>query len=147
MSIGIVRDELPGEKVSVTIGLLSAIFGIGAGVGILAAGPIVEKLDWHWLFWFPLVLVVIALLGTIFGMPRTIGSSVGTAIIAALISSHSTARGLPTNDAFTIGFWACAAVAVLAIIGSLAAPSIRKRRQQAIALGIEDLPVMAGEAH
>ncbi|WFR66750.1 MFS transporter [Curtobacterium flaccumfaciens] len=63
LSIGIVRDELPKEKVSVTIGLLSAIFGIGAGVGIVAAGPIVEHLSWHWLFWLPAVLVVIALLG------------------------------------------------------------------------------------
>ena len=56
LSIGIVRDELPREHVSVTIGLLSAIFGIGAGVGIVAAGPIVENLSWHWLFWLPLVL-------------------------------------------------------------------------------------------
>ena len=53
LSIGIVRDELPREKVSVTVGLLSAIFGIGAGVGIVAAGPIVEHLSWHWLFWLP----------------------------------------------------------------------------------------------
>ncbi|WP_217642568.1 MFS transporter, partial [Curtobacterium sp. MCBA15_013] len=67
LSIGIVRDELPKEKVSVTIGLLSAIFGIGAGVGIVAAGPIVEHLSWHWLFWLPAVLVVIALLGAVFG--------------------------------------------------------------------------------
>jgi MFS family permease len=50
LSIGIVRDELPKERVSVTIGLLSAIFGIGAGVGIVTAGPIVEALSWHWLF-------------------------------------------------------------------------------------------------
>ncbi|MFE4834583.1 MFS transporter [Arthrobacter sp. NPDC056691] len=362
LSIGIVRDELPGGKVSVTIGLLSAIFGIGAGVGILAAGPIVENLDWHWLFWLPLVLIVVALLGTIFGMPespirkpgrldllgtavltvslvslllaisegqnwgwgsfktvsllilgtaslvafvlaelrvkeplidmrlfkfrevwtahvvalvfgfamfgtfvlvptllqlptavgygfgktvseaglyllptvlmmvvlgpvagimirkvgpkppmligalsvtaafilpaiahgeiwqivlsglltgagiglalaatanaiiesvpatqtseaisantiaRTIGSSIGTAVIAALISSHSTPQGLPMNDAFTIGFWACAAVAVLAIIGSLIAPSMRKRRQQALAPGIDDPSVIETRA-
>lgn len=71
LSIGIVRDELPRERVSVTIGLLSAIFGIGAGVGIVAAGPIVEALSWHWLFWFPAVLVVIALLGAIFGIPES----------------------------------------------------------------------------
>ena len=71
LSIGIVRDELPPERVSVTIGLLSAIFGIGAGVGIVAAGPIVQHLSWHWLFWFPLVLVVIALAGVIFGMPES----------------------------------------------------------------------------
>ncbi len=71
LSIGIVRDELPREKVSVTVGLLSAIFGIGAGVGIVAAGPIVEHLSWHWLFWLPLVLVVVALLGAIFGMKES----------------------------------------------------------------------------
>ncbi|MBF4585720.1 MFS transporter [Curtobacterium sp. VKM Ac-2887] len=355
LSIGIVRDELPKEKVSVTIGLLSAIFGIGAGVGIVAAGPIVEHLSWHWLFWLPAVLVVIALFGVIFGMPespvrkpgrldlvgtgvltvslvslliaisegetwgwgdgktigllilgavalvafvfvelrvkaplidvrlfkirgvwtahvvalvfgfamfgtfvlvptllqlptvigygfgksvseaglfllptvimmvvagpiagmlvrkygpklpmlaggiavtaafvlpalahgemwqivvsgiltgigiglalaacsnaiiesvpaaqtgeaisantvvRTIGSSVGTAVIAALISSNTTAQGLPLDDAFTTGFWACAGVGALAIIGALVAPSMRKRRQDARAIGVDDL--------
>jgi len=356
LSIGIVRDELPRDRVSVTIGLLSAIFGIGAGVGIVAAGPIVEHLSWHWLFWLPLVLIVIALLGAIFGMKespvrkpgrldlvgtavlsvslvsillaisegeswgwdslktigllvlgaitlvafvlvelrvkeplidvrlfrirgvwtahvvalifgfamfgtfvlvptllqlpavtgygfgkdvseaglfllptviamiilgpvagilvrkvgpkppmllgallvtaafvlpalahgeswqillsgiltgagiglalastsnaiiesvpatqtgeaisantiaRTIGSSIGTAVIAALISSHSTPQGLPTNDAFTIGFWVCAAVAVLAILAAIIAPSMRTRREQALALGVQDFP-------
>lgn len=355
LSIGIVRDELPKEKVSVTIGLLSAIFGIGAGVGIVAAGPIVEHLSWHWLFWLPAVLVVIALLGAVFGMPespvrkpgrldvagtlvlgvalvaillavsdgqtwgwsdpktigllvlggialiafvfvelrvaeplidvrlfavrgvwtahvvalvfgfamfgtfvlvptllqlptavgygfgkdvtqaglfllptvvmmviagpiagvlvrkvgpkvplvlggiaivaafvvpavshaeiwqvvlsgiltgvaiglalaacsnaiiesvpanqtgeaisantvvRTIGSSVGTAVIAALITSHSTPQGLPTDDAFTIGFWACAGVGVLALIGALVAPTVRARRAAAERGGVTDL--------
>lgn len=355
LSIGIVRDELPKEKVSVTIGLLSAIFGIGAGAGIVAAGPIVEHLSWHWLFWLPAVLVVVALLGAVFGMPespvrkpgrldvagtavlavslvaillavsegqtwgwgdvktvgllvlgavtlvafvlvelrvaeplidvrlfavrgvwtahvvalvfgfamfgtfvlvptllqlpaatgygfgkdvtqaglfllptvvmmviagpvagilvrrvgpkppmllggiaivaafavpavshahiaavvvsgvltgigiglalaacsnaiiesvpagqtgeaisantvvRTIGSSVGTAVIAALITSHSTAQGLPTDDAFTIGFWACTGVAVLAVLGALAAPSMRARRAAAVAAGVTDV--------
>lgn len=356
LSIGIVRDELPHERVSVTIGLLSAIFGIGAGVGIVAAGPIVQALNWHWLFWLPLVLIVIALLGAIFGIPespvrkpgrldllgtfvlavslvslllaisegetwgwgskktigllvlgavalvafvfvelrvkeplidvrlfkirgvwtahvvalvfgfvmfgtfilvptllqlptvvgygfgktvseaglfllptviamvilgpvagilirkigpklpmllggifvtaafvlpaishgelwqilvsgiltgagiglalastanaiiesvpatqtgeaisantiaRTIGSSIGTAVIAALITSHSTAQGLPENSAFTIGFWVSAGVAVLAILATLVAPSMRKRREQALALGVDDFP-------
>lgn len=356
LSIGIVRDELPKERVSTTIGLLSAIFGIGAGVGIVAAGPIVQNLDWEWLFWLPAVLIVVALLGVIFGMPespvrkpgrldlagtavltvslvsillavsegetwgwgsfatigllalgavalvafvlvelrvkeplidvrlfrirgvwtahvvalilgfamfgtfvlvptllqlptilgygfgesvsdagllllptvgamvvfgplagalirrvgpkppmvaggvfvtaafllpalghgdmwqivvsgiltgagiglalastanaiiesvpanqtgeaisantiaRTIGSSVGTAVIAAIITSHTTAQGVPTDDAFTTGFWACAIVAVVAILGAVVAPSLAKRRKQAEALGVEDFP-------
>ncbi|GAA0519423.1 MFS transporter [Paractinoplanes deccanensis] len=71
LSIGIVRDELPREKVSVIVGLLSAIFGVGAGVGIVGAGPIVEHLSWHWLFWLPLVLVVVALAGVVFGMKES----------------------------------------------------------------------------
>src|ERR1700710_1780290 len=48
LSIGIVRDELPREKVGLTVGLLSAIFGIGAGLGIVLAGPIVDNLSWPW---------------------------------------------------------------------------------------------------
>ncbi len=71
LSIGIVRDELPREKVGVTVGLLSAVFGIGAGLGIVLAGPIVDHLSWQWLFWFPLVLVVVALLGVTFGVPES----------------------------------------------------------------------------
>jgi EmrB/QacA subfamily drug resistance transporter len=71
LSIGIVRDELPHSRVPATIGILSAIFGIGAGVGIVAAGPIVQALNWHWLFWFPAFLVVIALAGAIFGMKES----------------------------------------------------------------------------
>ena len=356
LSIGVVRDELPRERVGVTIGLLSAIFGVGAGVGIVAAGPIVENLSWHWLFWLPAALIAVALLGVIFGMPespikkpgrldlvgtailsvslvsillaisegekwgwdsfgtigllvlgaiamvafvlvelrvkeplidmrlmkvrgvwtahivalvfgfamfgtfvlvptllqlpaitgygfgktvseaglfllptvimmvifgplagllvrrigpkppmllgalfvavafvlpaiahgelwqvvvsglftgagiglafasmsnaiiesvpalqtgeaisvnaiaRTIGSSIGTAVIAAIITSNSTPQGLPLDDAFTIGFWVCAGIAVIAIVAAVAAPSMRHRREQALALGIEDFP-------
>ena len=363
LSIGMVRDELPREKVSVTVGLLSAIFGVGAGIGIVAAGPIVDNLSWHWLFWLPLVLVVIALLGAIFGMKespvrtpgrldvlgagiltvglvslllaiskgqswgwletktvslfllgvvalvafvlvelrvsqplidirlmanrgvwatdlvaltlgfamfgtfllvptllelpaasgigfgksvseaglfllptvlmmvvfgpiaglldrrfgpklpmflgtslvvlafalpglmhdhlwqvlasglltgagiglafaamsnaiiesvpaaqtgeassvnvisRTIGSSIGTAVVAAVITSHSTPQGMPTDDAFTYGFLVCAAVAVLAVIASVALPSARHRREQALAAGVSDLPAEPAELH
>jgi EmrB/QacA subfamily drug resistance transporter len=362
LSIGIVRDELPRERVGVTVGLLSASFGVGAGVGIVAA-PIVEHLSWHWLFWLPLVLIVIALLGAIFGMKespvrtpgrldvlgagvlsvglvalllaisdgqdwgwgsartvgllalgvialagfvlvelrvkeplidmklmkvrgvwatdlvalilgfamfgtfllvptllqlpaatgygfgksvsqaglfllptvimmvffgplaglldrrygpklpmflgavlvvvafalpalghgaiwqvllsgilvgagiglafaamsnaiiesvpaaqtgeassvntiaRTIGSSIGTAVVAAVISSHVTAQGLPTDTAFTTGFWTCAAVAVLAVVAALALPAARRRHQEAVEAGVSDLPPEPAELH
>lgn len=71
LSIGIVRDELPRDRVGVTVGLLSALFGLGAGLGIVLAGPIVEHLSWQWLFWFPLVLVVAALVGVVVGLPES----------------------------------------------------------------------------
>jgi EmrB/QacA subfamily drug resistance transporter len=356
LSIGIVRDELPREKVGLTVGLLSAIFGVGAGLGIVLAGPIVDHLSWPWLFWFPLILIGVALLGVLFGVPesprrtpgrldivgtmilsvslvalllavsegsdwgwsdtktitllalgavalivfvlvelrireplidmrlmtvrgvwtsnlvgltfgfamfgtfllvptllelpaatgygfgksvsdaglfllpttlmmlvfgplsgllerrfgpklplttgavavtaafalpaiahgaawqilvsglltgagiglafaamsnaiiesvpatqtgeaisvnsivRTIGGSVGSAVVAGMIASNSTPQGLPTDHAFTIGFWACAAVGVLALIAALALPSARRRRQQAATAGVDDLP-------
>ncbi|WP_084127473.1 MFS transporter [Demequina sp. NBRC 110054] len=71
LSIGIVRDELPEERVGVTVGGLSAVSGIGAGIGIVTAGPIVEHLSWHWLFWIPLAVVILALIGTAIWIPES----------------------------------------------------------------------------
>ena len=126
LSIGIVRDELPKERVSVTIGLLSAIFGIGAGVGIVAAGPIVEALGWHWLFWFPAVLVVIALLGAIFGIPespvRTPGrlDMLGTAILSiglvSLLLAISEGEKWGWDDGKTIGLLILGGVALIVFV-------------------------------
>ena len=64
LAFGIVRDEFPPEKVAGSIGLLSAILGAGAGVGIVVSGLIVQHLSYHWLFWIPLVAVVLAAVAT-----------------------------------------------------------------------------------
>jgi EmrB/QacA subfamily drug resistance transporter len=60
LTFGIIRDEFPRDRIPGAIGLLSAIFGIGGGLGIVAGGLIVEHLNWHWLFWLPLVALVVA---------------------------------------------------------------------------------------
>jgi MFS family permease len=64
LAFGIVRDEFPPVKVAGSIGLLSAILGVGAGVGIVLSGVIVEHLNYHWLFWIPLVATVLAAVAT-----------------------------------------------------------------------------------
>jgi hypothetical protein len=71
---------------------------------------------------------------------RTIGGSVGSAVTAAVIASNSTPLGLPTDQAFTAGFWVCAGGAVLAVIAALALPSAHRLREQAVTVGVEDLP-------
>src|SRR2546425_3930519 len=50
LSYGIIRDEFPREKVGVGIGLISAVFGIGGGFGIVLSGVIVDNMSWRWLF-------------------------------------------------------------------------------------------------
>jgi EmrB/QacA subfamily drug resistance transporter len=50
LSFGIIRDEFPPDKIKVGIGLLSAVFGVGGGFGIVFSGLIVDHLSWRWLF-------------------------------------------------------------------------------------------------
>jgi EmrB/QacA subfamily drug resistance transporter len=60
LSFGIIRDEFPREKVGVGIGLISAVFGVGGGFGIVFSGLIVDNLSWRWLFIFGAIPVAIA---------------------------------------------------------------------------------------
>ena len=61
LSYGIIRDEFPREKVGVAIGLVSAVFGIGGGFGIVLSGLIVDNLSWRWLFVVGAVNIALAL--------------------------------------------------------------------------------------
>ena len=58
LAFGIIRDEFPRERVASGIGLMSSLLGVGGGAGVVLAGPIVEHLDYHYLFWLPLILLV-----------------------------------------------------------------------------------------
>jgi EmrB/QacA subfamily drug resistance transporter len=58
LSFGIIRDEFPPREVAGSIGLVSAILGIGAGIGIVLGGLVVEHLGWEWLFWLPLAVIL-----------------------------------------------------------------------------------------
>ena len=71
LAFGIIRDEFPRERVASAIALISSILGVGGGAGIILAGPIVENLSYHWLFWLPLAFVGIATVMTIFFIPES----------------------------------------------------------------------------
>jgi MFS family permease len=58
LAFGVLRDELEGERVAGAIGLVSSLLGIGAGLGLVVAGPVIAALGWRWLFWLPLAVLV-----------------------------------------------------------------------------------------
>lgn len=77
LAFGIIRDELPPERVPGSIGLLSALLGLGAGLGVVLSGVIVEALNFHYLFWCTLAVVLAALAGTALLVPAAPGRAPG----------------------------------------------------------------------
>ena len=60
LAFGIIRDEFPAERVATGIGLISAVFGVGGGAGLLLSGLIVDHLSYEWIFWFGLLAALLA---------------------------------------------------------------------------------------
>ncbi|MDX6468632.1 MAG: hypothetical protein QOF75_435, partial [Gaiellaceae bacterium] len=71
LAFGIIRDEFPRARVAAGIGLMSALLGVGGGAGVVLAGPIVDHLSYHYLFWLPLIPIVLATVLTHFFVPES----------------------------------------------------------------------------
>ena len=61
LAFGIVRDTFPRERMPAGLGMVSAIFGIGGGIGLSLSGVIADNLDTSWLFWINLIALPAAL--------------------------------------------------------------------------------------
>ncbi len=123
LAFSISRDEFPREKVAGSIGLMSSILGIGAGFGLIAGALIDEHLGWHWLFWIPLLVTLLAAFCTWRYIPESPVRSPGrvnwlaAALMAAGISgvliaiAQTTVWGwgsVKTIGAFAFGLLFCA---------------------------------------
>jgi MFS family permease len=71
LAFGIIRDEFPAERVAGAIGVMSALLGVGGGAGVVLAGPIVDHLSFHYLFWLPLIPLVAATAAIHFFVPES----------------------------------------------------------------------------
>ena len=122
LAFGIVRDLFPRERIAGAIGLVSSLLGIGAGLGLIVPGFILEGLSYHWLFWLPLAVLAVTTPLTIGCVPR---SPVRTAAsinwgsaalmatgLAGLLVAVSEATAWGWGSPKTVGLFACAAALV-----------------------------------
>ena len=63
LSFAIVFDEFPPEKVGSGVGMVSAILGVGGGLGLVLSGALVEYASWRWLFIVGSIVVGVATIG------------------------------------------------------------------------------------
>ncbi|MFF1555762.1 MFS transporter [Rhodococcus erythropolis] len=106
LAFGIIRDEFPEEKVAGAVGTIAALTAVGAGLGIVLAGPIVAGLNYHWLFWIPLIMVALAGLAAQILVPESPVHTAGKInwLTALLLSGWLVALLLGVSQAPTWGW-------------------------------------------
>ncbi|MCK9904935.1 MFS transporter [Parafrankia colletiae] len=114
LAFGIIRDEFPRDKVAGAVGSVAGLSAAGAGAGIVLAGPIVNAFDYHWLFWIPLILLLLSGLAAQFVVPESPERKAGSInwLTAALLSGWLVALLLAVSEAPSSG-WSSARVLVL----------------------------------
>jgi MFS family permease len=117
LSFGIIRDEFPREKVASAVGIIAALLAFGGGIALVLAGPIVNALDYHWLFWIPGVIVAAAAVATYFLVPaspvRTPGRISWPA--ALLLSGWLVALLVAVSEAPTWGWGSFSVIGLVAL--------------------------------
>ncbi len=122
LAFGIIRDEFPRERVAGAIALISGILGIGGGLGIVLAGPILENLNYHWLFWIPLVVTLISMVATFVLIPESSVRAPGDVhwVGAILLSGWLVALLLAVSEAPTWGWGSPKTIGLLVLSAVIA---------------------------
>jgi EmrB/QacA subfamily drug resistance transporter len=142
LSFGIVRDEFPAHRVAGAVSLVSSLMAVGFGAGIVIAGPIVDALGYHWLFWLPFIVTAAAAFGAWKFVPE---------------SPVKTPARLPVLPAFLLAGWLVALLiglsqapqwgwtspSVLALVAvALVVAAVWIRVEQRIAVPLIDMRMM-----
>ncbi|PEQ11894.1 hypothetical protein B2G71_13985 [Novosphingobium sp. PC22D] len=75
LSIGIIREALPRDKVPVAVGLMTTGSGVGVAIGLVLGGVIVDNLDWHYLFVASAILLALSWIAIRIWIPNRAGSA------------------------------------------------------------------------
>ena len=124
LAFGVLRDELEGERVAGAIGLVSSLLGVGAGLGLVLAGPVIVALGWRWLFWLPLAVLVPVAGAIVRWVPRSpvrtpapvdlASAALMIAGLSALLVAVSEASGWGLGSGKTLGLLGAGALLVAA---------------------------------
>jgi EmrB/QacA subfamily drug resistance transporter len=115
LAFGIIRDTFPPDKVASGLGLVSAILGIGAGIGLPLSGVIADGIGVQWLFWISLIALPAALAAhrLVPASPASrriridwIGAALLSAALAAVLLAVTEANDWGWGSAKTIGLFA-----------------------------------------
>ena len=124
LSFAIVFDEFPREKVGSGVGMVSAILGVGGGLGLVLSGALVDYLSWRWIFIVGAVVVGVATIGVWRFVPESpvktpskldpLGALLLTAVLVALLLGLTEAPGWGWGSGRSLAVFAATLVFALA---------------------------------
>ena len=117
LGFGIIREEVPPEKRNAAIGMIAALIGVFGGLGTVLAGPVVDLLDYHWLFWLPAIFLALSAVAALFIIPASAVRAEGKLnwTGAALMSAWLVALLLGVSQAPTWGWTSIASLGLIAL--------------------------------
>ncbi len=71
LAFGIIRDEFDKDRVTAALSVIASLTAVGFGAGIVIAGPIVDGLGYHWLFWLPMIATALAAAAALLFVPES----------------------------------------------------------------------------
>ena len=126
LSFGIAQDQLPAAEVAGAIGTISMVCGLGSGLGVVLAGPIISVLGYHWLFWIPFIPIAVAAVTSFLVLSESPREGAGrlrwqafallTAWLVAFLLAVSQGNEWGWRSALIIGLFAVAGVTLIAWI-------------------------------
>ncbi|WP_396027492.1 MFS transporter [Actinoplanes sp. TBRC 11911] len=60
LGVGIARVAFPPERRAWAIGIISAVFGVGSGLGLVVGGLIVDHTSYRWIFWITAAMAALS---------------------------------------------------------------------------------------
>ena len=113
LCFGLVRESLPERRVPFGIGVVSAAAFVSGGAAIFIGGVLVDRFDWHWIFYVGAATAVLAFVAVSLGVPRSgraparepvdwLGALLLVPAIAAVLLALSHAKTWGWADARTL---------------------------------------------
>ena len=113
LCFGLVRETLAERRVPFGIGVVSAAAFVSGGAAIFVGGVLVDRLDWHWIFYVGAATAVLAFVAVSIGVPRSsrapsrepvdwLGALLLVPAIAAVLLALSQGKAWGRGDARTL---------------------------------------------
>jgi EmrB/QacA subfamily drug resistance transporter len=84
LSFGIVRDTYDDDALAGVVGVIAGLAAAGGGLGVVLAGLIVKAFSYRWLFWFPMIVLIVAAVAAHLVVPRSTNRAPGRLNWAAI---------------------------------------------------------------